>query len=149
MKISLLTLFLGLSVFFGFSQSDHKPPQNVTQSFQRDYPQSQPAHWSQSSVGWSVSFEDIDHNNGEAVAYFDMAGRHVDTHTPYENHDVPPTVKNHMKVSYGGTNHYDYTRIDHYGEKDVYASHYKDKKQDKTVYMDNGGHERDYHDNHN
>jgi len=124
------------------------PPKNVSQSFEREYPHSQPSQWTQSSVGWSVSFQDNDHNNGEAVAYFDGSGRHVDTHIPYDRHDVPATVRNHMHESYGGPDKYDYTRIDHAGEHDVYMTHYKHKKQYKAVYMDNDGHERDYHDNH-
>jgi hypothetical protein len=148
MKSSLLTLLLGFSVSIAFAQSDHMPPQNVSKSFQKEYPHSQPSQWSQSSVGWSVSFEDRDHNNGAVIAYFDGTGRHIDTHIPYENHDVPSTVRNHMHDNYGGASHYDYTRIDHEGERDVYRTQYKVKKHYTTVYLDKEGRERDYHDNH-
>jgi len=148
MKICLLTSIFGLLVINGFSQNNHMPPKNVSQTFYQEYPHSQPSQWSQSSVGWSVLFKDNDHNNGEVMAYFDLSGRHVDTHIPYENQDVPQTVRSHMNDQYGG-NHYDYTRIDHRGEYDVYRTQYKHKKQYKTVYMDHDGHERDYHDMHN
>ena len=141
-------MFFGFFVFIGFSQYNHTPPNGVSQSFQKEYPQSHPSYWSQSSVGWSVSFEDNDHNNGQVTAYYDESGRHVDTHIPYDRHDVPPTVRDHMSNSYGHSNNYEYTRIDHNGENNVYMTHYKHKKHYKTVYMDNDGHERDYNDHH-
>jgi hypothetical protein len=148
MKRSLITLLLGIFVVLGFSQNNHIPPKNVSQSFQKEYPQSQPSQWNQSNGGWSASFKDNDHNNGEATAYFDASGKHLDTHIPYDNHDVPPTVKNHMHNSYGGSASDAYTRIDHSGEKSVYQTQVKHKNHDKTIYMDNGGHEKNYQDNH-
>ena len=127
---------------------NHTPPKNVSQSFQKEYPHSQPSQWSQSNGGWSVSFKDKDHNNGEATAYFEASGRHVDTHIPYDSHDVPSTVKNHVHNSYGGSDSYAYTRIDRYGEKSVYKTQVKHKNQKKAIYMDNDGHEREYQDKH-
>jgi hypothetical protein len=148
MKKSLFTMILGFSVVFGFSQHDHTPPKQVSESFQREYPRSKPSQWTQSNDGWSVSFKDDDHNNGEARAYFDASGKHVDTHIPYDQNDVPVSVKNHARDSYGASDRNDYTRIDHNGEKSVYRTQVKYKKHDKTIYMDHDGHERDYHDNH-
>ena len=148
MKKSLFTLILGFSIVFGFSQHDHTPPRQVTESFQKEYPRSKPANWSQSGEEWSVSFQDVDHNNGEAKAYFDQSGKHIDTHVPYDQNDVPAPVRNHTHKSYGASNQYDYTRIDRYGEKPVYQTNVKHNKKEKTVYMDNDGHERDYHDDH-
>jgi hypothetical protein len=148
MKRSLITLILGICVFLGFSQNEYNPPRNVTQSFQREYPQSQPSQWSHSSVGWSVTFEDRDHNNGEAVAHFDQSGRHVDTHIPYDEHDVPAPVRDHVRRSYTGAGDYEYTRIDRPGEQGVYMTHFKHHKRYRTVYVDHSGHERDYRDHH-
>jgi hypothetical protein len=148
MKRNLFTMLFGFVVVSGFSQHNNMPPKNVSQSFQKEYPQSQASQWSQSNAGWSVSFEDKDHNNGEATAYFDGSGRHVDTHIPYDKQDVPSPVKNHTQRSYGASDNYDYTRIDHSGEKTVYKTQVKHKNQDKTIYMDNGGHEKDYQDKH-
>jgi hypothetical protein len=148
MKRSLITMLLGIFVVFGFSQNNHTPPKNVSQSFQKEYPQSQPSQWNQSNDGWNVSFKDKDHNNGAATAYFGASGKHIDTHIPYDSHDVPSKVKKHMQKSYGGSDTYAYTRIDHSGEKSVYKTQVKHKNQDKTIYMDNGGHEKDYQDKH-
>jgi hypothetical protein len=148
MKRSLFTILFGFGVVFGFSQHYNTPPKNVSQSFQKEYPHSQASQWDQSNDEWSVSFKDKDHDNGEATAYFDASGRHVDTHIPYDKHDVPSSVKNHVQHSYGGWDKYDYTRIDHAGEKSVYKTKVKHKNHEKTIYMDNGGHEREYQDKH-
>ena len=145
MKRSLLTVIFGLSIVFGFTQYDHKPPKQVSESFYREYPRSKPAKWSQSKDGWSVSFQDNDHNNGEAMAYFDASGKHLETQIPYEKNDVPVSVRNHTQHSYGASDEYDYTRIERSGEKPVYKTEVKSKKHNKTIYMDNDGHEKEYH----
>ncbi|HEY1870023.1 MAG TPA: hypothetical protein VGG71_03140 [Chitinophagaceae bacterium] len=149
MKTILITLLLGSSVIFGFGQYHHTPPRQVTESFQKEYPRSQPSHWSFSNNRWSVSFEDNDYNNGEMTAYFDGSGKHIENHIPYDYNDVPASVRNHARDSYGASDSYDYTRIDRYGEKPVYETQVRHKHHSKkTVYIDNDGHERDYHEYH-
>jgi hypothetical protein len=146
MKKELFTTMFGLSVFFGFSQYDHNPPRQVTESFQKEYPRSKPSQWSQSDNGWSVSFQDNDHDNGEAKAYFDKSGKYLETHIPYDQNDVPVSVRNHTRDRYGASDEYEYTRIDRHGEKAVYKTEVKNKKHNRTIYMDNDGHEKEYHD---
>lgn len=142
-----LTIFLFLCGIVGFSQMNHLPPDNITRSFQREYPKSQPTDWKKAhDGGWNVTFDDKDHDNGEAMAYYSKSGRRYDTHIPYDNKDVPSTVSNHMRKQYGGTSEYEYTRIDRPGEKTVYLTHYKHKNNYKAVYINQDGHERDYHD---
>lgn len=145
MKTILLSLIFGFSFVFGFSQHYNKPPKQVTESFYKEYPHSKPAKWNQSKDGWNVSFQDNDHNNGQATAYFDGSGKHLETQIPYEKNDVPASVRNHTQKSYGASDEYDYTRIERSGEKPVYKTEVKSKKQHKTIYMDNDGHEKDYH----
>jgi hypothetical protein len=145
MKKSLLTVLLGLGVVTGFSQHYYTPPTSVSQSFQKEYPKSKATQWSKSAAGWSVSFKDKDHNNGEATAYFNASGRHIETHIPYSRHDVPAPVKKHVEQRYGSSGDYDYTRIDHYSGKTVYRTQVKHKNVNKNIYMDNDGHEKDYH----
>lgn len=144
MKKSLFTLLLGICCLYGFSQIGHNPPRNVSQSFQREYPQSNPSEWNHSSGGWSVNFEDKDHNNGETTAYFDQSGRHLETHIPYDDHDVPGPVKDHIRRNYSGADNYEFTRIDRPGEKAVYMTHFRHKKKYRTVYVDYSGHEKAY-----
>ncbi len=144
MKNILFTLLLAICSYYGFSQYNHRPPTNVSQSFQKEYPQSKPSEWSHSNRGWSVTFEDRDHNNGEATAYFDESGRHLETHIPYDDQDVPGPVKDHIRNSYRGADNYEYTRIDRPGEKGIYKTHFRHRKKYKTVYVDYTGHERPY-----
>jgi hypothetical protein len=149
MKTSLIALLLVFSVVFGFGQYHHTPPRPVTESFQKEYPRSTPSQWSHSNNGWSVTFEDNDYNNGETTAFFDGSGKHIETHIPYDNNDVPASVRNHARDSYGASDNYEYTRIDRYGEKPVYKTQvWHNNHSRKTVYMDNDGHERQYHEFH-
>ena len=146
MKIRL-TLYLLFCVIFGFSQNNHLLPNNVSQSFQREYPKSSPSDWQQTNNGgWSVSFDDNDHDNGAVMAYYNKSGRHYDTHIPYDQQDVPSPVRNHMQKHYGSQGDYEYTRIDRSGEHSVYMTHYKHMNNYKTVYINKEGHEKEYHD---
>ena len=145
MKRSLFTMVFGIIVVFGFSQHVYTPPRQVTESFQRQYPKSKPSKWSRSKDGWSASFQDNDYNNGESTAYFNASGKHIETHIPYDKNDVPVSVRNHTRDNYGASEQYDYTRIERSCEKPFYKTEVKNKKHNKTIYMDNDGHERDYH----
>ncbi len=141
-------MLFGLGVIFAFSQNGHNPPDNVRKSFQKEYPKSQPANWNQSKTGWSVDFEDKDHNNGEATAHFDASGSHVDTHVPYDNNDVPAPVIENVNSSYPGSDNQEYTRIDRPGESGVYQVNLSQHGTPKTVYMDNKGEKKNYRDKH-
>jgi hypothetical protein len=148
MKKSIITVLFGMGVFFAFSQKGNNPPDNVSKSFQKEYPKSQPAQWTQSKTGWNVDFEDKDNNNGEATAHFDANGKHLDTRVPYDNKDVPAPVVKNVKSRYPGSDNLEYTRIDRPGEAGVYQVNLSDKGAKKTVYMDNKGQQKDYKDNH-
>ena len=148
MKKYMITALFGLGVIFAFSQNGYNPPDNVRRSFQKEYPQSQPTRWYQSNASWNVDFEDRDHNNGEVTAHFNSNGRHIDTHVPYDNHDVPAPVVENLNRNYPGANNYEYTRIDRPGESGVYQVNLNHRGKRKTVYMDNRGYKRDYRDNH-
>ncbi len=145
MKKSIITFLFGLGVFFAFSQNRHNPPDKVSKSFQKEYPQSQPAQWQQTKTGWNVDFEDKDHNNGEATARFDASGRHIGTSVPYDDKDVPDPVVKNVKSRYPGSDNIEYTRIDRPGENGVYQVNLRHKGKKKTVYMDNKGKEKNYH----
>jgi hypothetical protein len=141
-------MLLGLGVFFAFSQNEHNPPDNVSKQFHKEYPQSQSANWNQSKTGWSVDFEDKDHNNGEATAHFDAGGRHMDTHVPYDNNDVPAPIAERVNKSYPGSDDLEYTRIDRPGESGTYQVNLRQHGTRKTVYMDNKGEKKNYRDKH-
>jgi hypothetical protein len=145
MKKYLMTFLFGVVVSFGFPQSGHRPPKTVSESFQKEYPHSSPSRWTHSSTGWSVEFEDKDFDNGEVTARFDSRGRHLDTQIPYDDGDVPATVKDNLHKQYPGSDNYEYTRIDRAGDKPVYKARFKHKKKYKTAYVDQQGERRSYH----
>jgi hypothetical protein len=145
MKQILMTIFLGTIAAFAFSQPGHRPPEAVRGSFQQEYPHSKPSHWTHSTSGWSVEFEDKDHDNGEVTAHFDAGGRHLDTQIPYDEGDVPAMVKDNLHKRYPGSDHYEYTRIDRAGDRPFYKARFIHKKRYRTMYVDQQGeHRRDH-----
>jgi hypothetical protein len=145
MKKSLITGSIMLFALFAFSQNGYNPPGNVRNSFHKQFPQSQPSQWHHSGTVWSVQFDDIDHNDGEATARFDQSGRHLDTHVVYDNNDVPSPVVTNLNKRYPGSDDYQYTRINRHGQHDVYQVHMRHHSKYKTVYVDRYGHQMEYH----
>jgi hypothetical protein len=144
MKKIQITMLCMLLVFIAFSQSKNNPPANVRESFQKEYPQSKSSEWVHSSAGWSVNFEDKDHNYGEVTANFDNKGNHLETDIPFDNKDVPAPVIQNVKSKYPKTPDYDVTRIDRSGENSVYKVNLKDKNSNHTIYLDEKGQKKDY-----
>jgi hypothetical protein len=133
-----------LLVKFSFSQDRHQPPSTVRESFQKEYPHSQPSQWNHSSAGWSVSFEDRDNDNGEVTAHFDTRGRHLDTHVRYDSHDVPNPVAKSINDRYPGAEGYRYTHIERQHAPDLYEVRFKHKGRNRTTYLDENGREAHY-----
>jgi hypothetical protein len=145
MKRILMTISFTFLMIFVFSQEGHRPPKTVSESFQKEYPRSSPSHWTHSAKGWNVEFEDKDYDNGEVTAHFDSRGRHLDTQIPYDEGDVPSSVKDNLHKQYPGSDHYEYTRIDRAGDKPVYKARFKHRKKYRTIYVDQQGEHRNYH----
>jgi len=143
--VTILCLCTALMVS---AQNRNEPPGNVRESFQKSYPHSQPSTWNHSSVGWSVQFEDRDHDNGEVIAHFDNSGRHIDTHVFYDNNDVPPPVMENLHRRYRGADDYEFNRIERQGEEGMFQVHFRHNKRYRTMYVDDRGHEREYRDRH-
>ncbi len=148
MKKVILLFLSAFTFLLTFSQNGYNPPDNVRQGFQRQYPQSQATQWSHEGGNWNVNFEDRDHGNGESTAHFDGAGRHIDTHIPYDNHDVPGPVMDRMRNHYPGSDDYAFTRIERDDDRGVFQVHFRHRKRYRTIYMDERGREREYHDRH-
>jgi len=148
MKTAILTLVFVAITSFAFSQNDMNPPRRVRESFQRTYPQSKPSHWSFSSSGWNVVFEDRDNDNGEVTARFDGKGRHIDSRIVYDNNDVPAPVKENLHRKYDGADNYEFTRIDRPGKEDIYQARFRHHQKHKTRYLDETGQEKEFHDRH-
>src|SRR5665213_190292 len=148
MKKVILLFLGGFSVFVAFSQDRNGPPDNIRQSFQKQYPQSQPNQWKHTGGSWNVNFEDRDHDNGESTAHFDRTGRHVDTHIPYDNQDVPAPVMDRMQNRYPGSDSYAFTRIERGDGHPVFQVHFRHRRKFRTLYVDERGRERQYQDRH-
>jgi hypothetical protein len=145
MKTKILTLVFVAITSSAFSQNDMNPPRRVRESFQKEYPQSQPSHWRFTAGNWNVVFEDRDNDNGQVTAHFDSRGRHVDSHIRYDENDVPAPVKDNLRQKYDGSDNYEYTRIDRPGREDIYQARFRHHKKYRTVYLDETGREKEYH----
>jgi hypothetical protein len=139
MKKILTAMFSVVLASFAFAQPGHHPPRAVSSSFEKEYPHSNPSRWTHSAGGWSVEFEDRDHDNGEVTAHFDSRGRHIDTQIPYDEADVPVGVKENLQKRYPGSGQYEYTRIDRAGERSRYKARFMHKKKYRTIYVDEQG----------
>jgi hypothetical protein len=144
MKKYLMIFLFGVIASFAFPQAGHHPPKAVSESFQKEYPHSSPSHWTHSTTGWSVEFEDKDFDNGEVTAHFDSRGRHLETQIPYDDGDVPSAVKDNLHKRYPGSDHYEYTRIDRPGNKPLYKARFMHKKKYTSEYVDQEGGHRNY-----
>ncbi|HLY70754.1 MAG TPA: hypothetical protein VKR53_13570 [Puia sp.] len=144
MKKYLMTFLFAVMISFGFTQAGHHPPRTVSESFQKEYPHSTPSRWTHSANGWSVEFEDKDFDNGEVTARFDSRGRHLETQIPYDEKDVPATVKDNLHKRYQGSDNYEYTRIERPGDKPLYQARFKHDKKMKTTYVDQQGEQHSY-----
>jgi hypothetical protein len=143
-NLKMTLMFCGLASF-AFSQREYTPPTAVSEAFHKEYPKSTGVHWTRSASEWRVEFDDKDFDNGESVALFDAAGRHLETQIPYNEGDVPKDVRENMKKRYPGADDYEYTRIDRPGQKPLYKARFRNKKAYSTTYVDDKGERRDYH----
>ena len=129
-----------------FAQHSYNPSEVVESGFHKSYPNSEPRHWSHTSVGWSVTFNDRDNDNGDAVAHFDIHGRHRDTYIPYDNNDVPSDLREHVRNKYPGDD-YEYTRIERHDGEDYYRVRMRHHHSHKTFYVDEQGNYFHHHEN--
>ena len=139
-KIMIITAVGLLAAQCGFAQNRHEPPSSVRESFQKDYPRSQPGNWSHSSTGWSVSFDDRDNDNGNVTAHFDTRGRHTDTYIRYDGNDVPNEVSKAIHNRYPDAMDYRYTCIER-PRGEVYEATFRSHGRTHTMYLDGKGHE--------
>ncbi len=129
-----------------FAQHSYNPPTAVVNGFHKTYPKSEAGQWSHTSTGWSVTFDDRDHDNGEAVAHFDKYGRHRDTYIPYDNNDVPSNVMERVQKKYPGDD-YEFTHIERRSGGNLYKVRMRHHNRYKTFYVDEHGNYKQYHAN--
>ena len=145
MKKTMICLYLLMSGSLLFAQYAHVAPDQVQQSFHKDYPAANNARWSQIHGQWHANFTDQGPNdNGEMIAHYDRNGRHIESHIPYDQNDVPAPVMERLNMKYRGAHHYRFTRIEHSDGNEYFQIRLNSHGRDRTVYMDEQGHERQY-----
>ena len=138
-----------LSIVVGGQAQNNYPPQNLIQTFQREYPKSEHAVWDRSTDSWHVSFKDFDHFDGnETIAYYDKNGKHIETHIRCEMDQLPAKVRDYIQKQYGDLKKSAYTRIDHPGKKPIYIAQFMQNDQTKRIFLTQDGQEKVYHDKH-
>ena len=127
----------------------HQAPAAVQHSFHRDYPEARDPQWSSSNSHWSAEFTDHSrYDRGEMVAHYDQNGHHVDSHIPYDRNDVPPAVVQQTERNYPSARDYNYTRIESPGRQPLFQVSLNLRGSNKTLYVDDNGRKRQYHDRH-
>ena len=131
------------------AQGHHQAPETVRRSFQRDYPGAQDPQWTSTNGQWNANFTDHSSaDRGEMVAHYDRSGRHVDSHIPYDQGDVPQAIVDRAQTRYPGASGYDYTRIERPDGQPLFQVSLRAHGRHHTLYMDERGRERKYDDHH-
>lgn len=143
MKNTLLAIGFALLGDVASAQSSHHTaPEQVRQSFGRNFPQASDAHWTHSGGQWNATFDDrSSEDRGEMVAHFREDGRYVESHIPYAESDVPHDVNESARRRYRH-GHYHVTMIDHPSRPDVYEVRGEVNGRQRTSYYDEHGRER-------
>ena len=151
MSKGILSTLIILAFAGSLSAQDRhqQAPSTIQRSFHRDYPEAGNPQWRSTSGQWSADFTDRSrYDRGEMVAHYDQSGHHVDSHIPYDRNDVPPVVVQKTERNYPGARDYNYTRIEHPGQKPLFQVNLNLRGSNKTVYLDDNGREKQYHDHH-
>jgi hypothetical protein len=150
MKKTLFIVILSVAICgAGIAQDrDRQVPSSVQHAFQRDYPDAREPHWTSDHGQWHADFDDHSrYDRGEMVAHYDRYGRHIDSHIPYDPNDVPRPVMERMHRRYHARDYY-FERIERPHAEPLFRVNLSLDGGQKTVYMDEYGHERMHSDRH-
>jgi hypothetical protein len=130
-------------------KDNQQVPSNVRNSFHRDYPGAADTRWSESGGQWHADFTDRSpQDRGEMVAHYNREGRHIDSHIPYDEHDVPSEIRRRTENRYPDGRDYSYTRIEQPGLQPLFQVSLNLGGRRKTTYVDDHGREKSHHDEH-
>jgi len=116
-------------------------PENVQQSFQKDYPNAQNPEWNNTNGQWHGTYKDQNSRNVET--YYYSNGQRIDTHLTYNQDELPSKVRNRANKRYHSN--YNTYRIDRPNSQPIYQVRSQDGN---TIYMDENGRKRIYRDRH-
>jgi len=146
MFLALFVLVLGGQLL---AQENRHAPTAVQKSFSRDYPEASDPQWTSTNGQWHADFDDKSQNDrGAMVANYDQSGHHIDSHIPYDRNDVPAAVVGTTEKNYPGGKSYSYTRIERPVGQPLFQVDLNLKNKNKTLYVDESGHEQKYNAHH-
>jgi hypothetical protein len=150
MKETITMLFFLISSGSLFAQDRRNyAPDQVQQSFHKDYPEANNARWSRKHNQWHAQFNDKSPTDrGEMVAHYNPNGQHIDSHIPYDQNDVPSPVRENVQRKYRGARNFRFTEIEQPSENGFFQVTINLHGKDKNIYMDEQGQERKYNDHH-
>lgn len=123
-------------------------PGNVWNSFHRDYPNSMNERWEREGRNWHVYYADPRYNNRQVDIYYDRRGRLLDSHTAWDNNNLPQDFNQRIYNRYHIRDNYRVYRIERpYGEP-VFQIVLNDRGRQRTFYTDQYGNSIRYKDRH-
>ena len=148
-KVVFLALFAVVVGGQVTAQDYRHAPASVRRSFGRDYPEARDPQWSSTHGQWHANFDDHGrYSRGEMVANYNQYGRHIDSHIPYDNNDVPSTVVDRTQRNHPGGRDYTYTRIERPAGRSLFQVSLNLQNRNRTLYVVDNGREQQYHDHH-
>jgi hypothetical protein len=150
MKITMLAILFLASGSFAMAQNNHRnAPENVRQSFHKDFPDANNASWSRNNTQWHAKFNDKSADDrGEMVAHYDQNGQYIDSYTPYARQDVPTPVYNSAQRKYRHNKNFEIGKVENPGVGDFFQVRVNVGGKTKTSFYDEQGNERQYNNHH-
>ena len=139
MKKILSLIVLILSGTFLFAQNEHQrnnnAPQQVQESFKKDHPDADNAHWAKSNGRYHASYK---HDNRQTDSYYDEKGDHVYTRTQWDKKSLPADYNTTIRSKYH-TSHYQVAKIERPNDNPLFELRLNVGQKTRTVYTDEQG----------
>ena len=134
-------MVLLLSGTFLFAQNDHQrhtnnnAPQQVQESFKKDHPDAENAHWARSNGKYHATYK---HDNRQTDSYYDGKGNHVYTRVQWDRKSLPADYDKTIRTKYH-TSHYKVAKIERPDANPLFELTLNIGKKTSTVYTDEQG----------
>ena len=139
MKKILSLIVLLLSGTFLFAQNGHQrnnnAPQQVQESFKKDHPDANNAHWAKSNGKYHASYT---HDKRQTDSYYDDKGNNVYTRTQWDKKSLPADYDKTIRSKYH-TSHYKVAKIERPNGNPLFELQLNVGKKTRTVYTDEQG----------
>ena len=120
---------------------NNQVPDKVQHSFQQDYPNAQNPQWNNSNGQWHGTYKDKD--NRDVDAYYNGDGQRIDTHSSYNQNELPERVRDRANRRYHSN--YKSYRIDRPTSQPLFEIRLEGGRD---FYYDENGRKRRYDDKH-